>query len=144
MTSFRRLGLVVILAAGPALADGLPATYKFTKRMPNTEQYVELPNATFDDHVCFEVTGFAADGEHPAEITIFDGGGREVARVFKTVTARGARWGMTFCMTPIKDEDVPGEWWFNATLDDNLAASASLMVAYGRPKGEETKSRKSK
>lgn len=126
---------LLLIAAAPSLAaDALPATHSFSKRLPNSERRVAITEATFDDEFCFRVTGFASDGEHVAEIAVFDASGREVARVVRTVFAQGAKWIASFCPSATKDQDVPGEWWFTATLDENLVASASMMVTYGKPK----------
>jgi hypothetical protein len=129
---------LLLLVAAPVWAEGaLPAKHKFTKRLLNSEEYVDIQSATFDDHFCISVTGFASDGEHVSEISVFDASGREVSRVVKTVFAKGAKWAAGFCPSTIKDEDVPGEWWFTVTLDDALVASASIMVTYGEPKAAE-------
>ena len=131
------MGLLPFVFAPVLAADALPARHKFSKRLLNSEVYVDIQSATFDDHFCFSVTGFASDGEHVSEISVFDAAGREVSRVVKTVFAKGARWGAGFCPSTIRDEDVPGEWWFTVTLDDALVTSASIMVTHGEAKPAE-------
>lgn len=130
----RTLCLLSLLSGGAALANPLPAEFWFVKRPPNTEKRVKITEATFDDEFCFWVKGFASDGEHTAEITVYDASGREKARMISPVQAKGAVWRDSFCPGSIPDVDVPGEWWFVVTLDDIPVVSASIQVAYGKPK----------
>jgi hypothetical protein len=120
--------------AGAVFANPLPAEHWFTKRLLNSEEKVRITEATFDDHFCFHVKGFASDGEHMVEIAVYDASGREVARVFAPVQARGATWQRAFCPGPTVDVDVPGEWWFVVTLDDAPVTSASIQISFGKPK----------
>jgi hypothetical protein len=131
MKSGRVLWLLPLLLVAPALADALAAKAKFIKRIRNSEEWVDIKSASFDDKFCFDVTGFASDGEHVVEVAVFDAAGREVSRGIKTVIAKGASWSYSFCPGITKDVDTPGEWWFVATLDDALVASASMMISYG-------------
>jgi hypothetical protein len=130
----RAICLLSLVFAGTAWANPLPAEHWFTKRLLNSEERERITAATFDDHFCFHVKGFASDGEHTAEIVVYDAGGRETARVISPVLAKGAVWRAGFCPDPIRDVDVPGEWWFVVTLDDSPVISASIQVAYGNPK----------
>jgi len=130
----RALCLMALPFVGAAWANPPPAEYRFTKRLPNSEERVEIKAATFDDlQLCFNVVGFASDGDHAAEIAVYDASGREKARLFKTVLAKGVSWSISFCPATVKDEDAPGEWWFVATLDDTPVISASIPIAYGKP-----------
>lgn len=130
----RVLGLPLSLVTGLALANPMPVEYWFSKRPPFTEDRVRITDATFDDEVCLHIKGFASDGEHLSEITVFDAAGRETARLIGPVLARGATWRRSFCPAPIKDVDAPGEWWFVVTLDGMPVVSASILLAYGKPK----------
>jgi hypothetical protein len=116
------------------LANPLPAEHWFTKRLPNSEERVRVTEVTFDDEFSFHVKGFASDGEHRVEIAVYDASGREKARIIAPVQAKGATWHQGFCPRAIVDVDVPGEWWFAATLDDTAVISASIQISYGKPK----------
>ncbi len=124
--------LLSLSASAGALANPPPAKAFFTKRPLNSEVREEVTSAIFSDELCFHASGFASDGEHLVEVAVFDAGGREVVRMVKNVTTRGATWGISFCPSPIPDVDMPGEWWFVATLDDANAVSASIPIAYSQ------------
>jgi hypothetical protein len=130
----RALCLVSLVSGGISLANPLPAEYCFTTRLLNSEKWEKITEATFDDHFCFHVKGFASDGEHTVEIAVYDASGREKVRVIAPVLAKGATWQRGFCPSTIPDVDAPGEWWFVVTLDDSPVISASLQVAYGNPR----------
>ena len=130
----RALCLLSLVLGSTAMANPLPAEHWFTKRLPNSEDRVRITEATFDDEFCFGVKGFASDGEHTLEIAVYDASGREKARLITPVQAKGATWQRNFCPSAISDVDVPGEWWFVATLDDTPVLSASIQVTYGKPK----------
>lgn len=133
----RALCLLPVMLVGGAMANPLPAEVFFTKRLRNSEVRERITSATFDDELCLHIRGFASDGEHVTEISVFDASGREVGRYIKTVFAKGAKWRAGVCPGPVKDQDAPGEWWFTVTLDDALVASASIPVAYGEPRAAE-------
>lgn len=122
-----------LLHVGATRAD-TPADASFFKRQPNSEEYVPIQEATFDDDICIRAKGFASDGEHSTEIAIYDASGREFGRFLKTVVAKGATWRTSVCLVPTPDVDAPGEWWFVITLDDVPVVSKSMQVKYGKPK----------
>lgn len=130
------LGVLSVLFAGNVLGNPLPIEYWFDKRLPNSETWEKVTEATFDDKFCIRLKGFASDGEHTVEIVVYDATGRETARVIAPVQARGATWATGFCPQSIKDVDAPGEWWFVVTLDDQPVVSASIPVKYGKPKSD--------
>ena len=120
-------GMVTLLLAGAA-NNPPPAEAVFVKRLPNSEEYVPIQEATFDDNFCIRLKGFASDGEHVAEIAIYDASGREISRFIKTVIAKGATWRLSICPSALPDVDAPGEWWFVSTLDDVPVISVSMRV----------------
>jgi len=131
----RALCLLALPFVGAVLANPPPAEYKFTRRLPNSEVREEIKSATYDDvEICINLKGFASDGEHIASVTVYDASGREVSQLNKLVQAKGATWRAGFCPNPIVDVDAPGEWWFVVTLDDTPVISASIPIAYGKPK----------
>ena len=131
----RALCLLALPFVGAAFANPPPAEYKFTRRLPNSEVREEIKSATYDDlEVCISLKGFASDGEHIVSITVYDASGREVAQFTQPVQAKGATWRAGACPNPIADVDAPGEWWFVVTLDDTPVVSASIPIAYGKPK----------
>lgn len=123
------LSLFLSMGVG-ALANPPPANAFFTKRQLNSEIREEITTAIFSDELCFHANGFASDGEHVVEVAVYDASGREVVRMIKNIITKGATWGVSFCPSPIPDVDVPGEWWFVATLDEANAVSASIPIAY--------------
>jgi hypothetical protein len=133
----RALCLLPTMLAGVALANPLPPEVWFTKRVRNSEVREKIASAAFEDELCFHIKGFASDGEHVSEISIFDAGGREIGRFVKTVFTKLTKWRAGACLTPVENEDIPGEWWFTVTLDGALVASASIMVVHGAPKAAE-------
>ena len=125
--------LVACMVVAPVWSNPAPATGRFERELPGSDDTVVVTSATFDDDICFKVTGFASDGEHISEIVVYDGSGREVARVIYPVTAKRARWAGGFCYRFRADRDVPGTWWYVASLDDLPAVSESIPISYGKP-----------
>jgi hypothetical protein len=130
----RAFCLNLLLLAGVAPANPMPVEAKFYKRLPNSERREIVKEANFDDDLCFSLKGFASDGEHVVEVTIFDASGREVARMIAPVLAEGATWRNVVCYGFKSNRDVPGQWWYVANLDDLPVASESINIAFGKPK----------
>ena len=124
--------LLSFAAASAANAPHATAIFVHFDRVANKEVAIDSAYLGEED-VCFDVEDkFTPDGDHAYQITIYDGGGREVYQSRSTVTARGAWWGYRTCYRLNDERDLAGTWWYVAELDDEPLVSESLKVEAAR------------
>jgi hypothetical protein len=113
---------------GAATAPQATGTFVRVDRV--TKKWAVIDSAYLGEKdVCFDLEStFTPDGDHVLQVTIYDGGGREVYQARSTVTARRARWGDRTCVEGDVYRDLAGTWWYVAELDGEPLVERSLKV----------------
>ena len=103
---------------------------RFVKGVPGTDKVVPTLAVTIGDKfgVSIQQRG-VTDGDHSLRVMVFDGNGREVIQLSKTVTARSGRWAYMHLLTPDGSRDAPGQWNFVLELDNKPLRTDVIVVS---------------
>jgi len=105
------LALLTFAVACPATVPLASGTFVRVDRVAKKSTVIDSAYLGEED-ICFDLEStFTPDGDHELQITIYDGGGREVYQAHGTVTARGAAWDHRVCHGMDIERDLAGTWW---------------------------------
>lgn len=117
-----------LFGQGYAGLQSLRAARASRSKYPGQTGVFQPASAKLSDRSYFEYAIDAEDGEHPLQVTVYDGDGREVYDGQVALAIGGGRgWGATsYGFRRRRDE--PGIWWYVAALDNKVVVGSSLEV----------------
>jgi hypothetical protein len=101
----------------------------FTRTEKNADKHFSIAKAKLTDTVYFGVAITIANGDHVFEVTVYDGSGREVYRSENAVFAKARTVQRLTHYGFDPSRDVPGEWWYVASIDKQIVVSMMLPVS---------------
>ena len=131
MRNRQTAAILILLVCWPSLAStaGPTGDGSFYKQFRGTERRTAVTTATFADKIYFDFVIDAEDGEHPLQVNIYDGEGREVLNAQSTLVVSDGRGRAGISYGFKRGRDAPGTWWYVVALDGTIAVSSSIAVS---------------